>query len=599
MKTKRSTLINNIFFMLKEHLAFDKVFVVLLAIHPGITVLASLTSLYLSKVVLNSLSVNKELFVLLLEVLVFSVGLILFSVADKMIDIKLDEKSWKFFFYYGYKKLNTKRMNLDYELYTSHEGKTLSQKALTAVGNYAFSSIVALLVNSKNVVTNLLGLIAFSGILITLHPLVVVLLVSAYIIDGMIIIFIEWLKAKFHTDEAEINIKKRCVSKKLTLLEYAKDIRIYSLHRLIIRISKSIMNDEIQLTKKKEGFSLLQNILQGLLTFLRDGIAYFYLIHVTVTNPEMTIGSFALYLGAIAGFGDWLSQVVENIQEVFESNEYVSDFREFMELEGTEKIITQNNFTENSHTIKLENVSYAYSGSEDCVLKDINLEIKANEKLGIVGLNGSGKSTLIKLITGLLQPTTGKVLIDGIDISTVEPEKVFSLFSTVFQESSLIPSTVFNNVSFSHVVNGQNEAKVIDTLNKIDALNFVNTLPKGIHTNVLAEFYKDAVSFSGGQTNKIIMARSLYKDRNVLILDEPTKNLDPIAEANVYKTYAQLASGKTAILISHRLKSTRICDRIIVLKDGYLIEQGTHEELLDNAGWYKELYDLSTKYYEE
>lgn len=140
---------------------------------------------------------------------------------------------------------------------------------------------------------------------------------------------------------------------------------------------------------------------------------------------------------------------------------------------------------------------------------------------------------------------------------------------------------------------------MIDTLNKIDALNFVNTLSKGIHTNVLAEFYKDAVSFSGGQTNKIIMARSLYKDRSVLILDEPTKNLDPIAEANVYKTYAQLASGKTVILISHRLKSTRICDRIIVLKDGYLIEQGTHEELLDNAGWYKELYDLSTKYYEE
>jgi len=250
-----------------------------------------------------------------------------------------------------------------------------------------------------------------------------------------------------------------------------------------------------------------------------------------------------------------------------------------------------------AYELKLENVSFRYPGAAEDTIQGLNLTVHPGEKLAIVGLNGAGKTTLVKLLCGLFDPTEGRVLLNGMDIRDFDRREYYGLFSAVFQEFSILDVTVVENIAQTN--ENIDYEKIANCVEKAGLTKTIQELPEGLETHVGREVYLDGVLFSGGQTQRLMLARALYKDGPILMLDEPTAALDPIAENDIYMKYNDMTKGKTSIFISHRLASTRFCDRIIFVADGHITEEGTHESLLTRNGAYAKLFEIQSRYYQE
>lgn len=247
----------------------------------------------------------------------------------------------------------------------------------------------------------------------------------------------------------------------------------------------------------------------------------------------------------------------------------------------------------------MKNVRYRYDGAEEDTLKGINLKIKAGEKLALVGVNGAGKTTLVKLLCGMYRPTEGEILVGGRNIQEYNIEEYYSLISAVFQEVRVIAFTCFEFVASSDLERPTAREDAEAAMKAAGIYEKVRALSKGMDTHLMKGIYEDGVDFSGGEMQKLLLARAIYKNGAVFILDEPTAALDPIAENNLYLQYRELTAGRTSVYISHRFASTRFCDRIILLEDGAIQESGTHEELMERNGRYAEMFEVQSKYYKE
>lgn len=245
----------------------------------------------------------------------------------------------------------------------------------------------------------------------------------------------------------------------------------------------------------------------------------------------------------------------------------------------------------------MENVSFRYPEAKEDTLSKINLTLHPGEKLAVVGLNGAGKTTLIKLICGFLDPTEGRILLDGEDIRNYNRRDYYTLFSAVFQEFSLLAGSIATNVAQSE--DDIDMEKVRSCVEKAGLKEKIESLKDGYETLLNREVYEDAILLSGGEIQRLMLARALYKDAPFVMLDEPTAALDPIAESDMYQKYHEMTKDKSSIYISHRLASTRFCNRIILIDQARICEEGTHEELLKRNGKYAHLYEIQSKYYKE
>lgn len=250
-----------------------------------------------------------------------------------------------------------------------------------------------------------------------------------------------------------------------------------------------------------------------------------------------------------------------------------------------------------SYELRMEKVSFRYPGAETDTIHGLDLTVHPGEKLAIVGLNGAGKTTLVKLLCGLLDPTEGSVLLNGKDIRNFNRRHYYGLFSAVFQEYSVLDVTVAEEIA--QTTADIDYGKIADCVEKAGLASAIEKLPKGLQTHVGREVYLDGVLFSGGQLQRLMLARALYKNGPILLLDEPTAALDPIAENDIYLKYSGMTKGKTSLFISHRLASTRFCDRIIFVADGGIREEGTHDSLLALGGAYAALFEVQSLYYQE
>ena len=248
--------------------------------------------------------------------------------------------------------------------------------------------------------------------------------------------------------------------------------------------------------------------------------------------------------------------------------------------------------------IELRNIYYKYPGAEDYTIKNINLHIKKGEKLALVGVNGAGKTTLVKLICGLYTPTKGEIYINGKKSSSYNRDEYYTLFSVVFQDIHLLPVSIEKNISLQ-LEEEINSEKVDKVIKMSGLMEKVKSLEKGKDTLLVKSVYKEAIELSGGEMQKLMLARALYKNGPIIILDEPTAALDPIAENEIYRQYNQLTKEHTSIFISHRLSSTRFCDRIVFIQDGKIIEEGDHYSLMELDGEYKNMFDKQSHYYKD
>lgn len=405
-----------------------------------------------------------------------------------------------------------------------------------------------------------------------------------------------WVYA--HREDEEIYFaKKYYIRGKSESVVLAKDIRIFGLQDWLNELLNHVHDIYLDFRLKVEKKYLLADITEAVLTMVRNGIAYVYLIRLTV-NEGLSVPDFLLYFTAVSTFTTWVMGILRDITKLHKDSLDISTVREFLEYPEPFKFEEGESVPEaKSYELRLENVSFRYSGADHDTIHQMNLTIHPGEKLAIVGLNGAGKTTLVKLLCGLFDPTEGRVLLNGRDIRDFNRRDYYQLFSAVFQEFSVLEVTVAENIA--QTAENMDYERIDDCTQKAGLSTLIQELPKGLDTHVGKEVFLDGVLFSGGQMQRLMLARALYKDGPILMLDEPTAALDPIAENDIYRKYNDMTQGKTSVFISHRLASTRFCDRIIFMADGTIAEEGSHESLLSKNGEYAKLFEVQSRYYQE
>ena len=380
--------------------------------------------------------------------------------------------------------------------------------------------------------------------------------------------------------------------------QYAKDIRIFGMKQWLGEIYDKTVNLYTAFLIRAGKVYIWTNIIDIALTLLRNGIAYFYLIKIAL-DGNLAASEFLFYFTAFTGFTDWVSGILRDFSTLNEQSRELSTIREFLDTPEPFLFDGGNDVPKaDGCELTLKNVTFRYPEAEKDTLQNINLTVRAGEKLAVVGLNGAGKTTLVKLLCGFYDPTEGEVLLNGEDIRKFDRRKYYDIFSAVFQEFSVMDVSVAENVS-QHIQAETDMQRVQDCIAKAGLTDKINSLPKGYDTIIGREVYLDGVELSGGEKQRMLLARALYKESHVIVLDEPTAALDPIAENDLYLKYNQMTQGKTSVYISHRLASTRFCDRIILIADGGIAEEGTHDQLIAQNGRYAELFEVQSRYYRE
>jgi len=354
----------------------------------------------------------------------------------------------------------------------------------------------------------------------------------------------------------------------------------------LYKIDKKYTED----TLKRQSFNSIISVIQN--------IAIYAVLVLEVIYGKMTVGDFSMYLTAANTFTSCIIGISSNWSTLmFQTSWYLHDFRRCLEYgENTNKIDGEKHILKDERVeIEFRNVSFKYPRTERMILKNINLTIKQGETLSIVGVNGAGKSTFVRLLCRFYEPTEGEILVNGIPVKDIPLNEYYRLISVVFQDFSLFSFSLAENISMDIEFD---EQKLIKSINKSGLNSRVEKLPKGVNTYIYKDFDPEGIELSGGEGQKVAIARAIYRDAPIIIFDEPTSSLDPIAEYNLYRNFHSLANGKTAIYISHRLSSTRFTDRIAVFSNGTICEYGTHTELMQiEEGIYQKMFSLQENYY--
>lgn len=378
----------------------------------------------------------------------------------------------------------------------------------------------------------------------------------------------------------------------------AKDIRMFSLKGWFLKKFEEINKTRIEYEEINQKMWFYNGISYTILWTISQIFVYAYLIK-NVISGELTIGNFSLYLSSSGIFFMYVSNFLGNINSLLRTNREVDDFRSFVELDVGDETIGGIPVPEfEKYEFHFENVSFKYPKSEKYALKNLTLTVKVEERLAVVGLNGAGKTTFIKLLLRLYEPTEGRIYLNGVDIATYNKASYYSIFAPVFQEINLFAFPLAENVSMK--TTEETKKELAEQYLKDSGFEAkLKDLPKGVETEVLKNIYEDGVDFSGGEKQKIALARALYKNAPVVVLDEPTAALDAIAENKLYNDFDKMIGSKTSIYISHRLSSTQFCNNIAMFKDGEMIEYGTHSSLMQKKGEYSKMFQVQAQYYLE
>lgn len=374
---------------------------------------------------------------------------------------------------------------------------------------------------------------------------------------------------------------------------FAKEIRLNSLGKWLLDKERNYFAKVNENQKKQNDGFIISGFFGAVFTLIQQSAAYAYLIYCVISGA-ISIGSFAMYTGAVTTFAIAFRNVLDSLIEIQTYDIYYDKLDEYLNLpktlrEGKELIDADRN-----HSIEFRNVSFQYSGSDVYALKNINITIPFGQKLSIVGENGAGKTTFVKLMTRMYDPTEGEILLDGVNIKTIDYEQYMSIFSSVFQDYRLFSFSIKDNVAFAQPMD---EDKVRDILEYVGFGEKLRSLQNGIDTSVFKNFDEAGFEPSGGEGQKLALARALYKDAPIVLLDEPTAAMDPKAEYELYQRFNEMVQGKTAVYISHRLSSAKFCDVIAVFRNGQIIEYGTHDELYSKGGLYKALFSMQSQFY--
>ncbi len=444
---------------------------------------------------------------------------------------------------------------------------------------------------------NIGGFILYLSLLTKLSLLLILIVVLTTVAGFFVSRSINEWGYRHREEEAGYQRQMRYVREKTESIALAKDIRIFGLAPWLQSIYQSTFRLYQAFIRRREGVYLWNCVVDMLLELARNGIAYVYLIRLALAG-ELSASAFLLYFTAFTGFSAWVTGILREFSTLHKECLDISVVQEYLNLPELFRFEEGKPIpAANTYELKLEDVTFRYPGTDRVIISHLNLTVHPGEKIAVVGLNGAGKTTLVKLLCGFYDPDEGRVLLNGKDIRQFNRREYYRLFSAVFQEYSDLDVTVSQAVA--QAVSDIDFDRVKDCIRKAGLTEKIESLPQGYETHLGKKAYTDGVQLSGGQNQRLMLARALYKNGIFLILDEPTAALDPIAESDIYQKYSEMTEGKSSVFISHRLASTRFCDRILYLKDGVIAEEGTHDELIRLGGGYAKLYDIQARYYQE
>lgn len=488
---------------------------------------------------------------------------------------------------------NLKIMRIDFEHLEDSDVMDCCQKAERAVANDNLGP-QGMMREMANLLSNLSVAVAGLFILGVANPLLITLAVDFWLFNRISKEDKEQVWDKLSTWWR----KNRYMENITTDFVAAKDIRMYGVTGWLMQKYQELMAERFEKEQLHQRIWQRQRLMTCGTMLLSQGLIYAWLIYAVVTG-RMTLGGFTLYLSSYNTFAGAVWMVMRGIAELIAKSREVDDFRSFMDFDGGDEDLggIQVPASEDYEFI-FRDVSFRYPKAEQCALEHLNLTLKAGERLAVVGLNGAGKSTFIKLLLRLYEPTEGEILLNGVNVKEYNKHSYYKLFAPAFQTVELFAFPLAENVSMQPP-QATDCARAKARLQDAGLSEKLAGLPDGVHTQMLKVIYDDGVDLSGGERQKLALARALYKDAPIVVLDEPTAALDALAESRLYENFDRLIGGKSAVYISHRLSSTRFCDRVAMFADGKLAELGTHETLMEQDGKYAEMFRIQAQYYVE
>ncbi len=495
---------------------------------------------------------------------------------------------------YFFGRLMRKKMNLSYEDTENPKIGDKLNKANSAVSSIAEAGLGTI----KDSIVAALEVFTYGGILSMLDPWLILIIgvpaVAGYYINKHKMNWIWNMNDNWQTFDRQLDYISRIGTD--GNFSGAKDIRIFGMQRWLGSVFDRVFVKRMDWNAQQDEWEYRHDMLSQIVAAVGSTAARIYIVYL-VMSGSIGAGDFVLYFNSIF----MLSSAVRNWCDKYSAYQwlsnitnYVREYLEMPEVGGGEDIPV----SEDGFEIEFKNVSYTYAGAEKPTIKNISFKLGKGERLAMVGLNGAGKSTLIKLMCGLYEPTEGEILLNGKPVRELDRREYFKLFGTVFQDINVLPVTIAENVSGSKT-SETDMPRAFECMKKSGVYDKVMSLPKKENTRLVKSVFDDATDLSGGQMQKLALAKALYKDAPVLLLDEPTAALDPIAEQEMYLSYAEFSRARSSVFISHRLASTRFCDRIILIADGGIAEEGTHLELMALGGTYAELFEMQSSYYND
>ena len=485
-------------------------------------------------------------------------------------------------------------VDLNYHYAQDGTIRNLRQKSMLASPAFYLGNIISFL----NYFIQFAGIISIFSIL---SPLFIFMIAATSAVSIIFVFKTQKNDFDFQNEKVDDDRKIDYLYDVMTGYRFAKEVRINNAENYVADKYSGILQRQINKLKALYNKAIKINFVSTIITIIQTVIMYFYFSYqVYITN--ITIAEYTVLLSATTLLTSILLGFFDNIARlgrVFKAVDFYYEYKKLMETQSN--IITSNNFAEReidflNAVIKFENVSFTYPDTDKAILKNINFEIKKGEKIGIVGLNGSGKTTFVKLLTRIYDPAEGCITINGVDIKDIPHNQYIKHIGIVLQDFMLFAYSVKENIVLD---TEYDEIKFISSINKSGLKDKIDGLPNGTDTFVYKTLDDNGVEFSGGEGQKLALARAVYKDAETLILDEPTSALDPIAEYELFSKLNDISENKATIFISHRLSSTKFCDKIIVLSDGEIIERGSHDELIKQNGFYADLFNAQARYYRE
>lgn len=486
-----------------------------------------------------------------------------------------------------------KNLSTDYVNIESLEGRELHKRA-EAFYNARFSSGADFIEECNDFLVCIIGVITSAALIYKINILMIILILLTCVGEFIILKVLNKKQKATLDNSSKLSSKLDYFYKLSKNSEVSKDIKLYSFQDYFIYTVAKITAEIEKVISKYTNQSAAVSGVRAVLNLIRQLIAYVYLIYL-VTNGRLTVSEFVFYFGIITGFSNWIVNLVFSYSKIERSANDCEIFRKYIESENESKDKPNIDFNE-IESIEFKDVSFTYPSAEKSTINNMSFKVSKGENIAIVGENGAGKTTAIKLLCGLYYPTTGDILINGKSNREFSSESYFDLFSTVFQDYFFMPMTIAENISAEKEYNKE---KLYFSFKVAGILDKINSLPDKENSLMDKNVYTNAVDFSGGEKQKLLLAKAVYKNAPVLILDEPTAALDPISENELYLKYNELTKNKISFFISHRLSSTRFCDRILFIKDGRIAESGTHEELMTLKGEYYRMYQIQSYYYKE